>query len=737
MSPPLLPGDPSTIGGHRILARLGAGGMGVVYLGRAPGGTLAAVKVVHQDLADEPGFRLRFQREIEAARRVESAWVSPVTAAGPDDAPAPWLATAFVPGPSLGEAVQRFGPLPERSVGRLGHLLAAALGQVHAAGLVHRDVKPANVLLAVDGPRLIDFGIARSPDATALTTAGAVAGSPGFLSPEQARAGELGPASDVFSLGCLLAHALTGRPPFGHGTPEAILYRTVHEEPDLGGPEPEEARSLLAVVRACLAKEPAARPGTVEIGRRLAADRTGGEDWLPGPVLRHIAETTARMLALPDIEPTAAGTPGLPVTDTAVDGTPSAAGAAPPATPPTPPHHGRRRALLSIAGAAAAVAAGGGLWALTRDDGSAAGSGDTRWALGVHADLSGPGKAVGRALEQGARLAVEQYNARASRPFELDLRTSDDRGSEGRAKAAAERLVADRGVLAVIGPNTSQTAVASLATYDAAMLPLLFVVPGTVWLRTEHSRTAVHCRAPDFSVAYEIAYHLAMRTKARRIGLLQDRTAAAYGWEVSAMTSEPLHDAGLTLHPRVAPAGLVDFRPLIDDLMDDGIDSYIHAGYADSAARAARDLADAEFTGRRMGTQTLLDPRFLDAAGAAAEGWLITASCIDPSAVPAAAPFRKAYRRRFGREPGYYAAEAYDTANLTIRRLTGSARDGRPPSRRRLVPLLRGAEYQGITKKFAFEADTGHYSLEEGVSLYEVKDGKFRFVPVKPREAEK
>lgn len=186
----LRPSDPPRIGGHRLIGRLGTGGMGVVYLGRTDTGALAAIKVILPEYAADDAFRTRFRREAEAARRVDSPWAVPVTGAD-TEGEQPWLATAFVPGPALSEAVARCGPLPARSVRVLGRLLARALTAVHTAGLVHRDVKPGNVLLTVDGPRLIDFGIARAADATALTATDLVVGTPGFLSrnrpPEAAR----------------------------------------------------------------------------------------------------------------------------------------------------------------------------------------------------------------------------------------------------------------------------------------------------------------------------------------------------------------------------------------------------------------------------------------------------------------------------------------------------------------------------------------------------------------------
>lgn len=266
--------DPRQIGQYRLLRRLGAGGMGQVYLGRTAGGRTVAVKTVHREYAADHEFRVRFRQEVSAARRVGGRWTAPVLDAD-TEGERPWVATAYVAGPSLATAVREFGPLPGPAVRVLALGLAEALAAVHALGLVHRDVKPSNVLLALDGPRLIDFGITRSLDAaTALTRTGFVIGSPGFLSPEQAQGLPSGPASDVFSLGAVLAYAATGIAPFGSDTgAPALLYRVVHEEPDLGrlgGQEPE----FLELLTACLAKDPGRRP-TPERLRELLAPASG------------------------------------------------------------------------------------------------------------------------------------------------------------------------------------------------------------------------------------------------------------------------------------------------------------------------------------------------------------------------------------------------------------------------------------------------------------------------------
>ncbi|MCG7528012.1 serine/threonine protein kinase, partial [Streptomyces sp. OfavH-34-F] len=262
---PLEAGEPLSIGAYRLLGRLGAGGMGRVYLGRSAGGRTVAVKVVHPHFALDEQFRARFRREVEAARRIGAQWTAPVLDADPD-APVPWVATGYVAGPPLSAAVTEHGPLPEHAVRVLGAGLGEALAAVHERGLIHRDVKPSNVLLALDGPRLIDFGIARAIDATAsLTSTGVSVGSPGYMAPEQIRGTDLSGAADIFSLGAVLAYAATGSAPFLGDSSAVLLYKVVHEEPELG----ELEGPLRDTIAACLAKDPARRPTPAELARRL------------------------------------------------------------------------------------------------------------------------------------------------------------------------------------------------------------------------------------------------------------------------------------------------------------------------------------------------------------------------------------------------------------------------------------------------------------------------------------
>ncbi|MFI2351925.1 serine/threonine-protein kinase [Streptomyces sp. NPDC019443] len=299
---PLDPGEPQSIGAYRLLGRLGAGGMGRVYLGRSAGGRTVAVKVVHPHFALDEEFRARFRREVEAARRVGGQWTAPVLDADPE-APVPWVATGYVAGPALSQAVADHGPLPTHSVRVLGAGLAEALAAVHALELVHRDVKPSNVLMTLDGPRLIDFGIARATDGTAsLTSTGVSVGSPGYMSPEQILGKGVTGAADVFSLGAVLAYAAVGAAPFPGDSSAALLYKVVHGEPELGSLEGD----LRELVADCLAKDPAARPAPADIANRLApggAAALVGAGWLPGPLVEQVSRSAVRLL---DLEPSQA-----------------------------------------------------------------------------------------------------------------------------------------------------------------------------------------------------------------------------------------------------------------------------------------------------------------------------------------------------------------------------------------------------------------------------------------------
>lgn len=336
---PLQAGDPPVVAGYRLAARLGAGGMGRVYLSHTQGGRPVAIKVVRPELADDPDFRRRFGREIKAARRVRGAYTAELIDADADGVP-PWLATLYVPGPSLTDAVARNGPLPVPAVLWLMAGVAEALQAIHAEGIVHRDLKPSNVLLAADGPRVIDFGIALAADGTAYTATGNAIGTPTFMAPEQASGDEITAATDIFALAQTAAYAALGRPLYGEGSGVQVMYRIVHSEPDLAL-LPEPLRPLFA---RCLAADPAERATPAEVvewcRQRLAAADAGG-----GPAVWR--EITGPEIVVP-----------APVSaPTLVHPQPFTGSPYPPAgwIPPTPEDRKARRrrtALLTAAGVA-------------------------------------------------------------------------------------------------------------------------------------------------------------------------------------------------------------------------------------------------------------------------------------------------------------------------------------------------------------------------------------------------
>ncbi|POX62277.1 serine/threonine protein kinase [Streptomyces sp. Ru62] len=325
------------VAGYRLAARLGAGGMGRVYLSHTQGGRPVALKVVRPELADDPDFRRRFGREIKAARRVRGAYTAELIDADADGVP-PWLATLYVPGPSLTEAVARRGPLPVPAVLWLMAGVAEALQAIHAEGIVHRDLKPSNVLLAADGPRVIDFGIALAADGTSYTATGGTIGTPSFMAPEQASGGEVTAATDVFALGQTAAFAALGRPLYGDGPAVNVLYRIVHEDPGLDL-LPEPLRPLLA---RCLAADPAERATPAEVvewcRRRLGADADAGG----GPAVWREITGPEVVVPAPVPEPTPAYARQLLI----------APAGWPQPTPEQRKARRRRAALISVAGVA-------------------------------------------------------------------------------------------------------------------------------------------------------------------------------------------------------------------------------------------------------------------------------------------------------------------------------------------------------------------------------------------------
>ncbi|MFD4339471.1 ABC transporter substrate-binding protein [Streptomyces anulatus] len=776
---PLTSEDPRAVGPYRTLARLGAGGMGVVYLARTAGGTLAAVKVIRAEHAEDPGFRARFRREAEAAARITGPWVVPVLGADTEDRE-PWLATAFVPGPSLAEVVGAGGALPTATVRALGSRLADALVAVHEAGLIHRDVKPGNVLLALDGPRLIDFGIARHEGATALTTTGAVIGTPGYLAPEQASAGPLGPPCDVFSLGCVLVYAATGRRPFGEGGGAGALFRTIHEEPDLTGVEP----GLAPLIAACLAKDPAARPTASRVRDALAAKAPGGPGGpgrvrdpreYPGrrgaPAPHEFPRTASaphefpRTASAPHEFPRTASAPhefprtapaphefprtapdpwqmpaGLP----ALIAERSAAALALPDPEPLPVTLGpagdgdasgpARRRLLTAGAAGAVLLAGGSTatWIALRGSGEGAGgpsAGSTEpptYTIGLHADLGGPGRATGLAHQRGVQLAVADHNAREDKAFRLALRTEDDAGDPAKALRAAGRLAADPEVIAVVGPTGRLLREDLVEQYETERLATVVVAAGST---TAESGTGLHLcvtRSFDDVLPTGLISYLTRTRPATRILLVEDAADPVLARETGvAFRDAALTGATLLEHPLVR--GNAGFGAVARKAMTGRADAVVFGGgNASRAARLATALAGEGYTGSRVAAGPALGPAFLQGAGAAADGWVFAEAYADPTALPSARTFTAAHRKRFGTPPATWAAEAYDAVGLIARAAgtTSASGEVRNGIARRLVRT----EHRGIVRTLAFDASTRRVRIPDGIFLYRIEKGRPRFL---------
>ncbi|WP_432046605.1 protein kinase domain-containing protein [Streptomyces asiaticus] len=411
--------DPEYAGQYQLEARLGSGGMGVVHLARSPSGRRLAVKVVHAGLAEDPEFRARFRQEVAAARRVSGAFTAPVVDADPEG-PRPWMATLYIPGPTLAEHVKRSGPLAPDETVRLAAGLAEALRDIHRAGVVHRDLKPSNVLLASDGPKVIDFGISRPSDSELRTETGKLIGTPPFMAPEQfQRPRAVGPAADVFALGSVLVHAATGRGPFESESPYIVAYQVVHDEADLAG-VPDE---LLPLVQRCLAKNPEDRPTPDALMTVLRAVR-GPQSAVPrGSVPLVPQQRTPEPHSLPGVR---WGQDDGGTTDTHVKAAPEPEPAAdqpesvpdqPESVPGEPVTRRRGIRRWALSGLAAAVLLGAGtVVALRPFDGTDSSGGGRPRISAATAEAWRPwttGLDVGRAAGSGARPAFCSYGAGA------------------------------------------------------------------------------------------------------------------------------------------------------------------------------------------------------------------------------------------------------------------------------------------------------------------------------------
>ncbi|ARQ68980.1 bifunctional serine/threonine-protein kinase/ABC transporter substrate-binding protein [Streptomyces marincola] len=676
-------GDPERVGRYQVLARLGSGAMGRVFLARSPGGRPVAVKVVRIELAEDPRFRDRFAREVAAARRVNSFFTAGVVDADPEAMP-PWLATAYVAGLPLSDAVTAHGPWPEASVRALGGALAEALEAIHAAGLVHRDLKPSNVLLASDGPRVIDFGISLAVDGTPLTRTGATVGTPGYIAPERLRGAGTGPASDVFALGAVLAYAGTGSGPFGSGLVHEVNYRAAYEPAALTGLPEGELRDL---VGRCLDKDPARRPGVAELVERLGEDAGGLAtlDWLPRAV---VGSVRARADA-----------------------------------PPLAPGPSRRRAL-AIAGGVVGVAGLGGLtYALgvSGDDGGSGSDGGgpdgggsagepATVRIAVQGPLTGDDADTGQDMLASVRLAVDLANESGAHPgLRFEVFEADDQGTADAAHAAAQAAVDDGRVLAVVGPAYTGTARAAGPLYSAAGLAAVSPL----------------ATSPQLAGQRDLATFLR--------GVPNDRQAgAAIGGFLAGSAVVVVDDAspdGRALADavleRLSESGTYARRSaLFDDtaryVVEAEADAVAFCGAPEQAGALALALRDEGYTGDLVGGEGLMARRFLTMGQGASEGWYLLSHRFDASVSEDGRRFAQLFEEANGRRPGHYSARTFDVATLIIEAVAGA---GGEADRGTVFEAVAGHRHEGVTGLIAFDAD-GEYA-GGGPQLFQARGGEF------------
>ncbi|TQK42746.1 ABC-type branched-subunit amino acid transport system substrate-binding protein [Streptomyces sp. SLBN-118] len=593
-------------------------------------------------------------------------------------------------------------------------------------------------------------------------------GTPGYLSPEQAegRGGQaIGPASDVFSLGCVLAFAATGRPPFGTGALDALLYRAVHDPADLDGVPP----ALGEVVSRCLEKDPAQRPGVEELVRELLPGHPAGEpadapargltqngpnrgpadgaakavsgaaSWLPEGVTRLIARRSAAALALPDIDSTEISA-GTSRTESSPGKTP---GAGTDLRMPTPNRHRsapttttrcrRSRTAPGLPDGAASFcspvgarcsrrrrARAGGAWAGTAAlaKGSPPLPGAPPTPSRCTATSAAPGARRGRLRSADWGWHVAEFNARGDAPFDVKVRAVDDSGDPAVAARLAKQLADDPSVL---------------AAYDAGLLPVVAVSPVAINLSVQGFRSFLHARLPDSLLPFFMSAYLRGTAHSRRIGVVVDRAADNYGWELSSNLSRVLRDERQPYLPRVVGAMRSGFGDAVDDLLAADADSIAFAGLHDRAASLARTLRQREFSGARASGPDLLDSRFLNLAKEAADGWTIVAPVVDATLKPEAKAFADVYRKRWNEAPPRYAAEAYDVTGMVLKALANLPAKSR--TRKELLAAVRAIKYQGVTKPFAFDK-IGHMVIDgTGVFLWRVEKGRFVYGGPAPHTA--
>ncbi|GAA2093791.1 bifunctional serine/threonine-protein kinase/ABC transporter substrate-binding protein [Actinomadura alba] len=722
---PLLPGDPARLGDYELIGRLGEGGQGVVFLGRGPDGQEVAVKLLLAQLTGDAGARSRFVRELAVAERVAgfcTAQVLDADVAGDQ----PYIVSEYVPGASLKDVVQRDGPRTGSALVRLAIGTATALAAIHQAGIVHRDFKPPNVLMGPDGPRVIDFGVARALDTSAVTMTSQVVGTPAYMAPEQLAGGPVAAATDMFAWASTMVFAATGDAPFGSDTIPAVMHRIINLNPDLSV-LPEPLRELVA---ACLNKDPARRPTAHAVLLRLL----GGVDQ-PSPAAAsgiepalsrgaNVATTTTD----PRMGPPPVPPPYRPQSGTTVPTRPGGDLPAGLPRPPRPSSSSRRSVLLKVGAPVAAVvtivAAVAG-YAVLRDDESPAAAGAAQVRIGFAGALTGEYADTVRPMLNGAQLAVNEYNQTGPKVTAV-LVTADTGGTAERTPEAARKLVAD-GVVGVVGPPFSGEAEVAAPVFEQSKVPSISTAATGRALSTKGLSFWHRLVPSEEQVARSAAEFVHRTAKPKRVFVADDEQR--YTQDIADDVAGSLRERGVRVTQGRLPERDTDLSALVGRIRASDADVVFYGGGYAPAARLVKQARAAGVKARFALSDAALAADFVSAAGRGnAEGTVFACSCFDASqsTEQATQSFRDRYRARFGSLPGYFTAEGYDAATAFLQAVKaggaggqGTAGEGTGAAINRYLGTVR---FAGVSRPVGFTA-TGDPATG-AVYAYLVKGGR-------------
>lgn len=713
MAQPLPPGDPARLGAYELVGRLGEGAQGVVYRGRDREGREVAVKLLHAQLSGDPAARSRFVRELEVAERVAgfcTAQVLDADVAGDR----PYIVSEYVVGPSLKESVEESGPFDPDALTRLAIGTATALAAIHRAGIVHRDFKPPNVLMGPDGPRVIDFGIARALDSSSITMTSQVVGTPAYMAPEQVAAGAVGAHTDMFGWAGAMLYAATGRPPFGADSIPAVMHRVLHADADLSVLPP----GLAGLVGSCLAKDPARRPSAADVVLQLLG-QVGAVK--PGRLADN-GELLAQAATLVTSEFHTPPPPPFPppppyVVQQQSWGTQPAAG--PGAPSPLAAHRGARVPWLIAGGVLAVAVAIAALLVVPRGGGKAstATAGSPTVKLAFLGALSGASEPVGRPMFNGARLAVQEYNA-TNPAIRAGLVTFDSQGEPARA-AGLTRQIIDGGFAGVIGPGFSGEAQSAVPALAKEAVPMVSPGASATGLSTIGGRYW-HRVVPGNDTAVRSLADLMVRAgKARRAVVMDDENAwTAQGAQVAAAA---LAAKGVKVTRLRVRSNAGDYAAELKKIKEARPDAVFYGGFYEPAARLIKQARRAGLKTRFFLTDQTLAAGFVELAGRAeAQGTVLSCACFDPSGSSAepVRRFRDLYQKaNSGEAPGLYTAEGYDSATAFIAALKAGQ-----TTREGINGRLRSLNVPGLSRRIGF-TETGD-PVDDTTYVYTVVGGQ-------------